>query len=196
MDKAKFTTGGSLVLAGLPMTQLNQQWLGYSATIIGTLVLLWGWYGTIKTVRIRVDEKNAAVFALDGFERAVKIFLVSVPVLIVAVLYLVLEGSHVTDLLKAGFRTKVSCAPGEVIKNREIVIDGYFYKDCKFENVTFYYNGDTSFQLPGVFVTGQIHIRTDNQKLGNMLSFIQQFGLINPNVPLTVIDANGKHTYP
>jgi hypothetical protein len=72
--------------------------------------------------------------------------------------------------------------------NTDVLLDGYLYVACKFENVTFQYNGADSGGFTGqCLFNGPPSLKTSDPKLKQMLAFLYSIGMIRE-------DSSGLYT--
>ncbi|WP_159728995.1 hypothetical protein [Methylosinus sp. Ce-a6] len=75
---------------------------------------------------------------------------------------------------------------GKVFRNREVLLDGFSYTDCQFENVTFKYNGTTAVQLSHSKISGPTWFTSDSQAVNGAMLMLKGLKVIGDNVQVHV----------
>jgi hypothetical protein len=70
---------------------------------------------------------------------------------------------------------------GQKFTDQTVPLDGYGYFNCEFSGVTFVYNGGPS-RIVNPKFTGRFRVRTYDQKMMGMLTFLQATNAFDPNV--------------
>jgi hypothetical protein len=73
---------------------------------------------------------------------------------------------------------------GKRFLNERVVIDGYRYTFCNFENVTLVYNGTAPFGLDNNQFYGSRNIFTDNPSIAASAMLMKALGMVKPDTPL------------
>lgn len=63
-------------------------------------------------------------------------------------------------------------------RNTEVILDGYSYEGCTFENVTFVYNGTTPPQLRYSTIVRSVTLRSDNLAVTGAVSILKGLGML------------------
>ncbi|MGD0290027.1 MAG: hypothetical protein ABSC63_10290 [Candidatus Binataceae bacterium] len=80
----------------------------------------------------------------------------------------------------------VGKTPSKQIWRKEIVpLDGYYYVNCEFYDVTFEYEGTTPIRFDNNHIYG-FDLKTNNPAISNWNVFLKAAGGINPNVHLVL----------
>jgi hypothetical protein len=66
---------------------------------------------------------------------------------------------------------------GKSFKNQKVVLDGFSYSDCSFENITFEYSGGT-FALTHNHISGGMLFSTKNEAIDAFIQLINAFGFL------------------
>jgi hypothetical protein len=69
--------------------------------------------------------------------------------------------------------------------NERITLDGIAYRNCRFENVTFVFNGTSPFALDGACIFGRIQVASDNPVVEGTMIWLRGLGIIGENVEFT-----------
>lgn len=94
------------------------------------------------------------------------------------------------------FEPNASLTRVESVSFRDTVVplDGFDYRNCQFDNVTFKYNGTTPVQFQNNLVRGPLNFTTDNPSISSTLAVLAGFGLVPglaPNVNAEQISGPG-----
>jgi hypothetical protein len=69
---------------------------------------------------------------------------------------------------------------GQQFQSTTVVLDGYFYDDCSFNNVTFKWEGE-NFLVSRARITGFNQLRTDNHTVVTTIDLLRELNLLNPD---------------
>ena len=78
----------------------------------------------------------------------------------------------------------------KAFRNEEVLLDGYSYDHCTFENVTFVYNGTTAPQMMFPTIRGSFNLRSDNVAVEGTLAMLKGFGMLQPDVNMKFSNPN------
>jgi hypothetical protein len=69
--------------------------------------------------------------------------------------------------------------------NERVVLDGTAYRNCRFENVTFVFNGTAPFELTRNTISGRIQVTSDNPVVLGTMGWLKGIGMIPAGVEMT-----------
>jgi hypothetical protein len=72
--------------------------------------------------------------------------------------------------------------------NDRVVVDGNYYLECTFENVTFHYNGTTAIKLKGNHIRGNVFFSSDNVAVKGTYLLMYGLGAIPSNTRIIGLD--------
>jgi hypothetical protein len=75
---------------------------------------------------------------------------------------------------------------GKSFTNEKVLMDGYSYVDCEFNNVTFVYNGTTAIQMVGSKIAGPIRFDSENPAVMGTILLLKGFGAIGDNFKVDI----------
>jgi len=70
---------------------------------------------------------------------------------------------------------------GKTFRNIEVELDGKYYSECKFYNVTFKYNGTAPIQFSHNSISGPILFKTDNQSILGTFAMLKGLKALGDN---------------
>jgi hypothetical protein len=73
---------------------------------------------------------------------------------------------------------------GRKFYNERVVLDGYFYSNCEFNNVTFVYNGTTAIQLANSKIIGMSVLASDNPAVEGAFAVTLAFNVAKDDVKI------------
>jgi hypothetical protein len=73
---------------------------------------------------------------------------------------------------------------GKAFRNQHVTLDGYAYKECIFENVTFIYKGESPFDFVSNKVIGSVFFYAEPKSIAIFLDFLRANGLFAPHVAI------------
>jgi hypothetical protein len=79
---------------------------------------------------------------------------------------------------------KLTEVRGKVFVNEKVLLDGYHYTFCRFQNVTFIYNGVAPTALDNNEIAGY-NVQTDNPALLQNTTLLKGLGMLKPDIPVT-----------
>jgi hypothetical protein len=141
------------------------QWVSYIALAIGAIILAMD-----QSIRLAPDVSKKFGWLIDGNVWAFA------PVTLV-ILATIILGLRDLGFLKQKFPPSVDdkihfikfedpyrpiVVVGKIFTNEKVVLDGYSYSNCTFENVTFVFNGMTPVTMINSKIGGLITLKTDN----------------------------------
>lgn len=71
---------------------------------------------------------------------------------------------------------------GRIFRNEKVPLDGYYYSNCDFHNITFVYNGMTPIQLNNNHVFGGPNISTNNLAISGMVTLLRELDALKPDI--------------
>ncbi len=75
---------------------------------------------------------------------------------------------------------------GKVFSNMEIKLDGHWYDDCEFTNITLLYDGDAPFQFSNSVFYGPLNVKTDSPSLSAFYQILSQANMIKEDISLLI----------
>jgi hypothetical protein len=81
-------------------------------------------------------------------------------------------------------QNKLIAVMNKAFVNQRVLLDGYIYSKCKFENVTLVYNGEGPFALVEVTFQGLYGISSDSPNIQRILKLMKDMGYLKEEVKL------------
>ncbi len=92
-----------------------------------------------------------------------------------------LKPDQVETLEKSWKSAKKEVVRHKKFKNEEVLLDGFSYEECEFENVTFVFNGDAPFDLVKNKIQGAV-LKTKSPSISGFLQLLKEFGFVKPEI--------------
>lgn len=73
---------------------------------------------------------------------------------------------------------------GKKFVNEQVVLDGGIFRDCRFQNVTFIFNGTEEFQFSDNHIIGSINMATVNPAVFSTILFMKGLGALSETFKL------------
>lgn len=71
---------------------------------------------------------------------------------------------------------------GKTFRNERVPLDGKSYLKCRFENVTFVYNGTGPWTLVGNKLMGVMRVNTESPAVAGAMSLLRLVGFLKPTI--------------
>ncbi len=68
--------------------------------------------------------------------------------------------------------------------NERVVLDGFSYIDCKFQNVTFVYKGEAPYDLTHNTIIGSYHLSIENPSVSGVIGILKALNYLPTETPL------------
>jgi hypothetical protein len=73
---------------------------------------------------------------------------------------------------------------GKRFLNDNVILDGFDYRDCVFEHVTFVFNGTTSISMTGNKIVGGFKIKTENPSVDATVMLLRGLGMLSDKLDM------------
>src|ERR1700730_7033664 len=84
---------------------------------------------------------------------------------------------------------------GRIFQNEKVPLDGYYYSNCDFHNITFVYNGTTPIRLNNNHVFGDLNFSTNNLAISGMVTLLRGLDALKPDINMEMPYENGYRKY-
>ena len=85
---------------------------------------------------------------------------------------------------------------GQRFVNQRVLLDGFYYYKCTFENVTFIYNGVTPLKFSGNTISGTMAFGSDNPSVQSAFTLFYVFRLIKEDMRFSIENSVHSHIEP